>query len=155
MKDMEISTIDEEFEKAQVKGFTRTKRGKLERVSPFERKGEKKMGKKELAKYAKQLAKTGEWKKLFGGTVGHVSVSKKYKPGQVVFPYGHGFGAVGRWTEPHYFISSYRIGGNGLYAVLSTKGKVKSLTNIRLPGERRAFGGGAGSKTSERKMTSG
>ncbi len=36
-----VSTIGEEFEKAQVKGFTRTRKGKLERVNPFERKGEK------------------------------------------------------------------------------------------------------------------
>jgi hypothetical protein len=37
-----ITSIDEEFEKAQVKGFTRTKKGKLERVNPFSRKGDAK-----------------------------------------------------------------------------------------------------------------
>jgi len=36
---VKLSTIEEEFEKAQVKGFVRTRRGKLERVSPFERAG--------------------------------------------------------------------------------------------------------------------
>jgi len=35
--EVKISTIDEEFEKAQVKGFTRTRRGKMERVKPFSR----------------------------------------------------------------------------------------------------------------------
>lgn len=37
--EVRITTIDEEFEKAQVKGFTRTRKGKTERVSPFERRG--------------------------------------------------------------------------------------------------------------------
>jgi len=143
---VKITTIDEEFKKSQVKGFVRTKKGKMERVSPFSRKGEKK-DKQNLATYAKQLAESGEWKNKFGSSVGHVSISKKYKPGQIVFPYGHGFGAIGKWTEPHYFISSYRIGGNGLYAVLDKNGKVKSLTNIRLPGETR------GSKYETKKMT--
>jgi len=41
--EVKITTIDEEFEKAQVKGFIRTRKGKMERVSPFERKGEKKI----------------------------------------------------------------------------------------------------------------
>jgi hypothetical protein len=34
---VEISTIDEEFEKAQVKGFIRTRHGKMERVNPYAR----------------------------------------------------------------------------------------------------------------------
>lgn len=34
-----ISTIEEEFEKSQVKGFIRTKKGKMERVNPFARGG--------------------------------------------------------------------------------------------------------------------
>jgi hypothetical protein len=42
MKKMIITSIEEEFQKAQVKGFTRTVRGKIQRVNPFERKGEKK-----------------------------------------------------------------------------------------------------------------
>jgi len=36
----EISTIDEEFEKSRVKAHVRTRKGKLERVKEFERKGE-------------------------------------------------------------------------------------------------------------------
>jgi len=32
MSNAKISTIEEEFEKAQVKGFTRTRKGKMERV---------------------------------------------------------------------------------------------------------------------------
>jgi len=34
-----VVTIDEEFEKAQVKGFTRTRKGKMERVNPYGRGG--------------------------------------------------------------------------------------------------------------------
>jgi len=36
----EISTIDQEFEKSRVKAHVRTRKGKLERVKEFERKGE-------------------------------------------------------------------------------------------------------------------
>ena len=41
MRDLYVTTIDEEFEKAQVKGFVRTRRGRMERVQPFQRKGDK------------------------------------------------------------------------------------------------------------------
>ena len=34
-----VVTIEEEFEKSQVKGFIRTKKGKMERVNPFARAG--------------------------------------------------------------------------------------------------------------------
>jgi hypothetical protein len=38
-----VVTIDEEFQKSQVKGFVRTKKGNLERVNPFERKGSQRL----------------------------------------------------------------------------------------------------------------
>lgn len=37
-----VVTIDEEFEKSKVKSHTRTRKGKMERVKEFERKGERK-----------------------------------------------------------------------------------------------------------------
>jgi hypothetical protein len=39
-KILEISTIDEEFEKSRVKAHTRTRKGKLERVREFSKKGD-------------------------------------------------------------------------------------------------------------------
>lgn len=39
MKSVIVTTIDEEFDKSRVKGFVRTRKGKMERVDPFERKG--------------------------------------------------------------------------------------------------------------------
>lgn len=48
VKTLYVTTIDEEFEKSRVKPFVRTRRGKLERVTGFERRGEKKaLSKKE------------------------------------------------------------------------------------------------------------
>jgi hypothetical protein len=41
--DQFIISLDDDVEKAQVRGYTRTRRGKLERVDPFSRKGEKKI----------------------------------------------------------------------------------------------------------------
>lgn len=52
-----------DFEKAQVKGFTRTRKGKMERVKPFSRKGEAKpkpLGKLMPAK-SKQVGSAFEW----------------------------------------------------------------------------------------------
>jgi len=43
----EISTIDEVLEKSRVKAHIRTRKGKLERVKEFSRKGE--IGKKDIS----------------------------------------------------------------------------------------------------------
>jgi len=42
MKKVYVISLDEEFEKSRVKAHTRTRKGKLERVKEFERRGEKK-----------------------------------------------------------------------------------------------------------------
>ena len=89
----------------------------------------------ELVKLARRMAETGEWTK--GRSISSICKSRKYKPGQLVHPFGHGWGSVGNWDKNCYFISSYRLHGNGMYAVLGDKGKVKILTNIRFPGEKR------------------
>ena len=36
MVKIRVVSIDEEFDKSRVKGFTRTRKGKMERVSPYE-----------------------------------------------------------------------------------------------------------------------
>ncbi len=59
MKEIYITTIDEEFEKAQVKGFSRTRKGKMERVNPFERKGEKRETWKKEGRSYRKNPKTG------------------------------------------------------------------------------------------------
>jgi len=51
-----ISTIEEEFQKAQVKGYTRTRKGKLERVNPFSRQGDK------LKKLDQKYSEGTRWK---------------------------------------------------------------------------------------------
>lgn len=51
MKKVLVVTLDEEFEKARVKAHVRTRKGKLERVQEFQRKGEgKKLNKVEATK---------------------------------------------------------------------------------------------------------
>lgn len=60
-----IKTIDEEYDeikKSQVKGFTRTKKGKMERVKPFSRKGDKST----IHKYGTQWVKVGDKSKDLG-----------------------------------------------------------------------------------------
>jgi hypothetical protein len=70
-----IASIDEEFQKAQVKGFTRTKKGKLERVKSFERIGGARstsgwMEKKQALAYFKDSA----WE----GVVPAIVIAKKF-----------------------------------------------------------------------------
>jgi len=65
MKKLYVVSIDEEFEKSRVKAHVRTRKGKLERVKEFERKGEvgeKKSGEKaSLEKFEIDGDKLDNW----------------------------------------------------------------------------------------------
>jgi hypothetical protein len=54
----EISTLDEEFEKSRVKGYIRTRRGKMERVKEFQRTGggKKKLGSLDMSSKEERVA---------------------------------------------------------------------------------------------------
>ena len=57
--------------------------------------------------------------------------SKKYFPGDKVYPHGFGWGSKNNWKKPFYFISSVRAPGGGGYIVMRPNGATTMLTNIR------------------------
>lgn len=87
-----------------------------------------------LVKMAKQYAKYGVWINILGEYHGRhkikPSISKKYKPGEIVVDVGGSWPS--RRGKEFIFISSFRLGGNGCYCVLNPRShNVTYITNIR------------------------
>jgi len=128
-KTLYIVSLDEEFEKSRVKAHVRTRKGKLERVKEFERKGKVRPGSK-LHTVLNLLDKKGDVKKYDIMVATHSKEEiEDWKHGYGSNPYQFGDGMLGlknkgwaeRVPEKHGF---WRITKEGRKALSGEDGKI-------------------------------